>query len=56
MSENVLLIEGATKRFGTVTAVDSVSLEVGQRTSEPWPKVRVINQLGINISRTAKDR
>ncbi len=30
MSENVLLIEGATKRFGTVTAVDSVSLEVGQ--------------------------
>ena len=31
MSENVLLIEGATKRFGAVTAVDSVSLEVGQR-------------------------
>jgi len=31
MPENVLLIEGATKRFGTVTAVDSVSLEVGQR-------------------------
>ncbi len=31
MSENVLLIEGATKRFGTVTAVDSVSLEVGGR-------------------------
>ncbi len=31
MSENILLIEGASKRFGTVTAVDSVSLEVGRR-------------------------
>ena len=31
MSENVLVIEGVTKRFGQVTAVDGVSLDIGSR-------------------------
>ena len=31
MSENVLVIEGVTKRFGQVTAVDEVSLDIGSR-------------------------
>ncbi len=31
MSESVLRIEGVTKRFGSVTAVDALSLEIAQR-------------------------